>query len=90
MLGLVVLLYVGARLAFAALAVVTGPDISLSSPWHALLFTGWYLLFNVLAGASAIPPDRRDTTALLRLSSFDRWRTLILPALFFTALLCWA
>jgi NitT/TauT family transport system permease protein len=47
-----------------------------------LMGTQWYLLFNVIAGASAIPQDLRDTTALLRLRSPDRWRTLILPALF--------
>lgn len=47
-----------------------------------LLGTQWYLLFNVIAGASAIPQDLRSTTALLRLGTLDRWRTLILPALF--------
>jgi len=47
-----------------------------------LLGTQWYLLFNVIAGASAIPLDLRYTTALLRLGSMDRWKTLILPALF--------
>jgi NitT/TauT family transport system permease protein len=47
-----------------------------------LMGTQWYLLFNVIAGASAIPQDLRDTTELLRLSRVDRWRTLILPALF--------
>jgi NitT/TauT family transport system permease protein len=47
-----------------------------------LMGTQWYLLFNVIAGAAAIPQDLRDTTDLLRLSSLDRWRTLILPALF--------
>lgn len=47
-----------------------------------LMGTQWYLLFNVIAGASAIPQDLRYTTDLLRLSSLDRWRTLILPALF--------
>ena len=47
-----------------------------------LLGTQWYLLFNVIAGASAIPQDLRSTTALLRLGTVDRWRTLILPALF--------
>ncbi|HEU4400914.1 MAG TPA: ABC transporter permease subunit [Candidatus Polarisedimenticolia bacterium] len=47
-----------------------------------LMGTQWYLLFNVIAGASAIPQDLRYTTDLLRLSSWDRWRTLILPALF--------
>lgn len=47
-----------------------------------LMGTQWYLLFNVIAGASAIPQDLKYTTALLQLSRRDRWRTLILPALF--------
>jgi NitT/TauT family transport system permease protein len=47
-----------------------------------LMGTQWYLLFNVIAGASAIPQDLRMTTDLLQLSQLDRWRTLILPALF--------
>jgi len=46
-----------------------------------LLGTQWYLLFNVIAGASAIPQDLRYTTDLLRLSRPDRWLVLILPAL---------
>ncbi|MBC7260514.1 MAG: ABC transporter permease subunit, partial [Chloroflexi bacterium] len=33
-------------------------------------------------GASTIPQDLRYTAALLRLSRWERWRTLILPALF--------
>jgi NitT/TauT family transport system permease protein len=44
--------------------------------------TQWYLLFNVIAGATAIPQDLKYTTALLGMSSRDRWRTLILPSLF--------
>jgi NitT/TauT family transport system permease protein len=47
-----------------------------------LLGTQWYLLFNVIAGASAIPQDLYYTSDLLRLSGWRRWRTLILPALF--------
>jgi NitT/TauT family transport system permease protein len=47
-----------------------------------LMGTQWYLLFNVIAGASAIPQDLRYTTSMLRLSTLDRWKTLILPALF--------
>jgi len=47
-----------------------------------LMGTQWYVLFNVIAGASAIPQDLRMTTDLLQLSRLDRWRTLILPALF--------
>jgi NitT/TauT family transport system permease protein len=47
-----------------------------------LMGTQWYLLFNVIAGAAAMPADLRYTTDLLRLKTIDRWRTLILPALF--------
>ncbi len=49
-----------------------------------LMLTGtqWYLLFNVIAGASAIPQDLKFTSTLLRLGRWERWRTLILPALF--------
>jgi NitT/TauT family transport system permease protein len=44
--------------------------------------TQWYLLFNVIAGTAAIPTDLRDSADLLRLSRWQRWRTLTLPALF--------
>ncbi len=47
-----------------------------------LMGTQWYLLFNVIAGAAAIPQDLRDTTALLKLSVVDKWRNLILPSIF--------
>ncbi len=47
-----------------------------------LMGTQWYLLFNVIAGSSAIPQDLKATTNLLQISGWDRWRTLTLPALF--------
>lgn len=47
-----------------------------------LLGTQWYVLFNVIAGASAIPQDLRYTTDILALGRVERWRTLILPSLF--------
>ncbi len=47
-----------------------------------LMGTQWYLLFNIIAGASAIPQDLKYTASLLQLSKWERWRTLILPALF--------
>ena len=47
-----------------------------------LMGTQWYLLFNVIAGAMAIPQDLRFTTDLLRLPLVDRWRVFILPAIF--------
>jgi NitT/TauT family transport system permease protein len=47
-----------------------------------LMGTQWYLLFNVIAGASAIPQDLKFTSDLIGLDRWQRWRTLILPALF--------
>lgn len=47
-----------------------------------LMGTQWYILFNVIAGASAIPQDLKYMTQLLQLSRWQRWRTLILPAIF--------
>jgi NitT/TauT family transport system permease protein len=47
-----------------------------------LLGTQWYLLFNIIAGASAIPRELRYTSELLQLSRWERWRSLILPAIF--------
>src|SRR5262249_43264348 len=46
-----------------------------------LLGTQWYLLFNVIAGTTAIPRGLRYATALMHFGSVDRWRTLLLPAL---------
>jgi NitT/TauT family transport system permease protein len=49
-----------------------------------LMLTGtqWYLLFNIIAGASAIPQDLKYTASLMRLSGWGYWRVLNLPALF--------
>ncbi|HSN75427.1 MAG TPA: ABC transporter permease subunit [Anaerolineae bacterium] len=47
-----------------------------------LLGTQWYLLFNAIAGASAVPQDLKYTSSLLRFRSAQRWRTLTLPAIF--------
>ncbi len=46
-----------------------------------LMGTQWYLLFNTIAGVSAIPQDLKDTAALLQLTRSERWRTLVLPSL---------
>ena len=42
----------------------------------------WYVLFNTIAGASAIPNDLREMTQDLRLRGPLRWQTLILPGIF--------
>lgn len=67
-------------LVLALLAVPGG--LNVAAVLLMLLGTQWYLLFNVIAGAAAIPQDLRYTTDLLQLSGWQRWRTLILPALF--------
>lgn len=46
-----------------------------------VLGTQWYILFNVIAGASAIPEDLREATRMFRLNRSKTWRTLILPAI---------
>jgi NitT/TauT family transport system permease protein len=47
-----------------------------------LLGTQWYLLFNVIAGASAIPTELVEACSIYRFKRVERWRKLILPAIF--------
>jgi NitT/TauT family transport system permease protein len=47
-----------------------------------LLGTQWYILFNVIAGAMAIPTDLKEAATVFRFSRVDRWRRLILPGIF--------
>jgi NitT/TauT family transport system permease protein len=47
-----------------------------------LLATQWYTLFNVIAGAMAIPTDLKEAASIFRFSSWDRWRHLLLPGIF--------
>jgi NitT/TauT family transport system permease protein len=42
----------------------------------------WYILFNVIAGASAIPNDMVEMMVVLHLTRRQRWREVILPAVF--------
>jgi NitT/TauT family transport system permease protein len=56
--------------------------LNIASVLLMLLGTQWYLLFNIIAGASAIPQDLKYTARLMQLNGWQRWRSLILPALF--------
>lgn len=47
-----------------------------------LLGTQWYILFNVIAGAMAIPTDLKEAAHIFHFSKWDRWRYLILPGIF--------
>lgn len=47
-----------------------------------ILGVQWYVLFNVIAGASVIPKDLLQVADNLDLNLWLRWRRLILPAIF--------
>ncbi len=47
-----------------------------------LLGTQWYILFNVIAGAMAIPTELREASAVFHFGRVQRWRTVILPGIF--------
>ena len=47
-----------------------------------ILGTQWYILFNVIAGASAFPGDLREAAASFRIPGWHWWRNVILPGIF--------
>jgi NitT/TauT family transport system permease protein len=47
-----------------------------------LLGTQWYILFNVIAGAMAIPSDLKEVAKLFHFTTVQRWKTVILPGIF--------
>jgi NitT/TauT family transport system permease protein len=47
-----------------------------------LLGTQWYVLFNVIAGAMAIPSDLREAARVYHLGRWYTWRKLYIPAVF--------
>ena len=59
---------------------------SVNINWGSILLmalgTQWYILFNVIAGASQIPDDLREMAHSFQLGRWQRWRELILPAVF--------
>ncbi len=59
-----------------------GGGLGLGSIILLLLGTQWYILFNVIAGAMAIPTDLKEAAALFKFTSAQRWKRLILPGIF--------
>lgn len=47
-----------------------------------MLGAQWYILFNVAAGAQAIPADMVACADIFKLKSWRRWKQFILPAIF--------
>jgi NitT/TauT family transport system permease protein len=59
-----------------------GGGLNTGSVLLMLLGTQWYILFNVIAGAIAIPSEFREVADIFRFGRIDRWRIVILPAIF--------
>jgi NitT/TauT family transport system permease protein len=59
-----------------------GININYGSIVLMALGTQWYVLFNVIAGASAVPSDLKEAMDNLGVHGWDRWRRLILPGVF--------
>ena len=64
------------------LAVILASGINFQWGCTLLMLLGaqWYVLFNVIAGAQSIPSDLREVSAIYRMTKFDRWTKLYIPA----------
>jgi len=68
---------------FVVIALVKwnlAPDIWLSPLM--ILGTQWYILFNVIAGASAIPTDLREAADMFHVRGWQWWRQVAIPGIF--------
>ena len=67
-------------------AIVIFLDLGISLNFGAIVLmalgTQWYVLFNVIAGASAVPSDLKEAMDNLGVHGLDRWRRLIVPGIF--------
>jgi NitT/TauT family transport system permease protein len=62
--------------------VAVGLSLNIGGIFLMALGAQWYILFNVIAGASSIPTDLRELATEFGLPRWQRWRQLILPAIF--------
>jgi NitT/TauT family transport system permease protein len=58
-----------------------GGGLAVGSIVLMLLGTQWYILFNVIAGAIALPTDLKEVCGVFRFGAAERWRKLILPGI---------
>jgi len=59
-----------------------GGGLQIGSVALMMLGTMWYILFNVIAGAQAIPAELFEAAVVYKLPRLELWRTLILPGIF--------
>jgi NitT/TauT family transport system permease protein len=64
------------------LLIRVGGGLGLASIVVLLLGTQWYVLFNVIAGAMAIPTDLKECCSVFGIGGIERWKKLILPGIF--------
>jgi NitT/TauT family transport system permease protein len=64
------------------LLIGIGGGLGVGSIVLLLLGTQWYILFNVIAGAIAIPTDLKECCSVFRVEGWQRWKKLILPGIF--------
>jgi len=64
------------------LLIRIGGGLGLASIVVLLLGTQWYVLFNVIAGAMAIPTDLKECCSIFHIRGIQRWKRLILPGIF--------
>ncbi|MEG4497724.1 ABC transporter permease subunit [Microcoleus sp. F10-C6] len=62
--------------------IQAGGGLQIGSVALMMLGTMWYLLFNVIAGAQAIPSELFEAAQVYKLSLIQRWKSLILPGIF--------
>jgi NitT/TauT family transport system permease protein len=68
--------------AVVAALKLAGVGLGMGSVVLMLLGTQWYVLFNVIAGATAIPADLREMAFSYRLTTLQKFRMLYLPSVF--------
>jgi NitT/TauT family transport system permease protein len=64
------------------LLIRIGGGLGIGSIVLLLLGTQWYILFNVIAGAMAIPSDLKECCSSFGIAGWERWKKLILPGIF--------
>ena len=62
--------------------VMLFPDLNYSSVLLMMLGTQWYILFNIIAGASTVPKQLEEATMVFGLKGLKKMFTLYIPVIF--------
>lgn len=63
------------------LLIKMGVSLEFGSVILMLFASQWYILFNVISGATMIPPHIFDLTQIFRVRGIEYWRSIIIPAI---------